>query len=110
MTNEKPFFAIHAFICTNKRPDGHPRGSCHEKNSENLRDYMKVRAKELGLAETRINSAGCLDRCSYGPVMVIYPEGVWYSVKNREDIDLILNQHLIGGVIVDALRMTNEQR
>ncbi len=110
MTDEKPFFAIHAFFCTNKRPDGHPRGCCLDKGSEDLRNYMKVRAKELGLADTRINSAGCLDRCELGPVMVIYPDGIWYAPKTRDDVDLILSQHLAGGTVVDHLRLSNEQR
>lgn len=55
---------------------------------------MKARAKELGLQGVRVNSAGCLDRCEFGPVIVIYPEGVWYRAEKREDIDEILTVHL----------------
>ena len=55
---------------------------------------MKARAKELGLKGVRVNSAGCLDRCEFGPVIVIYPEGVWYRAETREDIDEILSVHL----------------
>ena len=55
---------------------------------------MKARAKELGLKGVRVNSAGCLDRCEFGPVIVIYPEGVWYRAETREDIDEILTVHL----------------
>src|SRR5690348_2661776 len=61
------FYRQHVFCCTNTRPPGHPRGCCSEKGSEKLRNYMKVRAKELGLADLRINAAGCLDRCELGP-------------------------------------------
>jgi (2Fe-2S) ferredoxin len=91
------FYRLHAFLCTNRRPDGHPRGSCATKGSESLRDYLKARAKELGLSDVRINSAGCLDRCELGPTMVIYPEGVWYHFQTREDVDEILRTHLIEG-------------
>ncbi len=91
------FFRAHVFCCTNKRPDGHSRGSCAAKGSVKLRDYMKARAKELGLEGVRINSAGCLDRCEEGPAIVIYPEGVWYSPTTREDIDEILQKHLVDG-------------
>ena len=91
------FFRAHVFCCTNQRPDDHSRGSCASKGSIKLRDYMKVRAKELGLSDVRINSSGCLDRCEDGPAMVIYPEGVWYSPKTREDIDEILQKHLLDG-------------
>ncbi|MDH5489724.1 MAG: (2Fe-2S) ferredoxin domain-containing protein [Rhodospirillaceae bacterium] len=101
------FFRAHVFCCTNQRPDGHVRGSCANKGSVKLRDYMKVRAKELGLGDVRINSAGCLDRCEEGPAIVIYPEGVWYSAKTREDIDEILQKHLVEGGRARNLLMTN---
>lgn len=92
-----PYYRIHVFACTNRRPDGHPRGSCAARGSESLRDYMKARAKELGLTDVRINSAGCLDRCELGPVVVIYPEGVWYAPRTSEDIDEILATHVMRG-------------
>ena len=91
------FYNSHVFVCTNERPAGHPRGCCKAKGSEKLRDYMKARAKELGLKDVRINSAGCLDRCELGPTMVIYPEGVWYSPKTAADVDEILATHLVAG-------------
>src|SRR3712207_5093643 len=90
------YFRAHVFVCCNRRPDGHRRGSCAARGSEDLRDYMKARAKELGLKDVRINMAGCLDRCEFGPTLVIYPEGVWYSPKSRADIDEILAAHLLG--------------
>jgi (2Fe-2S) ferredoxin len=97
------FYARHVFVCTNERPAGHPRGCCKQRGSEKLRDYMKARAKELGLKDVRINSAGCLDRCELGPTMVIYPEGVWYAPKSAEDIDEILATHLVAGARVVRL-------
>ena len=100
-----PFFRCHVFVCTNERPAGHPRGCCKHKGSEKLRDYMKARAKELGLKGVRVNTAGCLDRCELGPTMVIYPEGVWYSPKTTADIDRILETHLRDGGRVDALML-----
>jgi (2Fe-2S) ferredoxin len=88
------YFQAHVFVCCNRRPDGHKRGSCATHGSESLRDYMKARAKELGLAGVRVNMAGCLDRCEFGPTMVIYPEGVWYKVETKSDIDEVLEVHL----------------
>ena len=64
--------------------------------------------EELGLPATRVNSAGCLDRCELGPVMVIYPEGVWYHVETREDVDEISQKHLIAGGRVERLMMKPE--
>ena len=100
------FFAAHVFVCCNRRPDGHPRGSCAARGSEKLRDYMKVRTKELGLPDIRVNMAGCLDRCEFGPTMVIYPEGVWYRPETPADIDEILTVHLQGGGRVQRLMLT----
>lgn len=104
-----PYFEAHVFCCTNERLAGHPRGSCAAAGSVRLRDYMKARAKELGLApKVRINSAGCLDRCELGPVVVIYPQGVWYALRTREDVDAILEQHLMKGEIVSHLILSPE--
>ncbi len=97
------FYKSHVFCCTNRRDPGHSRGCCAEKGAEQLRDYMKARVKELKLPKTRINTSGCLDRCELGPCMVIYPEGVWYSCKTKEDIDEVISEHLQNGRIVKRL-------
>ena len=105
-TSDPPlFYRAHVFFCVNKRPEGHPKGCCKHKGSERLRNYMKARAKELGLSDVRINTSGCLDRCELGPSVVIYPEGVWYTVRALEDVDEILQVHLIGGGRVERLMM-----
>jgi (2Fe-2S) ferredoxin len=101
-----PHFRAHVFVCCNRRPDGHRRGSCAARGSEELRAYMKARAKELGLQGVRVNMAGCLDRCEFGPTLVIYPEGIWYSPKTRADIDEILAAHLVAGGRVPRLMLT----
>ncbi len=100
-------FQAHVFVCCNRRPDGHRRGSCAARGSEELRDYMKVRAKELGLSGVRVNLAGCLDRCEFGPTLVIYPEGVWYSPQSRADVDEILAAHLVAGGRAHRLMLTD---
>ncbi|HSV29850.1 MAG TPA: (2Fe-2S) ferredoxin domain-containing protein [Candidatus Omnitrophota bacterium] len=103
-----PYFAIHVFACTNRRPEGHRRGSCAARGSEELRDYMKARAKEMGVPDLRINSAGCLDRCELGPVMVIYPDGIWYRYASHDDVDEILRVHVAEGGRVERLMLRPE--
>ena len=103
------YYERHVFCCINLRPDGHPRGCCRAKGSQRLRNYMKMRAKELGLYKVRINASGCLDRCELGPTMVIYPEGVWYTYRTPEDVDEILRTHLIEGGRVERLRLYPDQ-
>ena len=103
------FFQTHIFCCTNKRPDGHHRGSCIDRGGAPIRDYMKKRCKELGIEGTRVNAAGCLDRCELGPVVVIYPQGIWYRVESVEDAEEIIQQHLIGGTPVERLQLNDKQ-
>jgi (2Fe-2S) ferredoxin len=102
------YYRAHVFVCTNVRPDGHPRGCCSAKGSVKLRDYMKARAKDLGLNDVRVNVAGCLDRCELGPNLVIYPEGVWYHVETTADLDEILQRHVIEGGRVGRLMLRPE--
>ncbi|MDP1838499.1 MAG: (2Fe-2S) ferredoxin domain-containing protein [Reyranella sp.] len=106
----KPYYEAHVFCCTNRRPSGHPRGCCAERDGEALRDHMKSRAKDLGLKNVRINSAGCLDRCELGPTLVIYPEGVWYSCPTKEDINEVLETHMVKGQRVERLMLQTKDK
>jgi (2Fe-2S) ferredoxin len=105
-----PLFERHLFVCTNVRPPGHPRGCCSEKNSEALRDALKRAAALAGLKQTvRINAAGCLDQCERGATVVVYPEQVWYGGVTIDDVDEIVQSHLINGVPVERLRLSEDQ-
>jgi (2Fe-2S) ferredoxin len=110
-SDPKPFYRAHIFVCTNERPENHPRGSCARKGAEKLRNYMKSRAKELGMGledGVRVNNAGCLERCELGPTIVIYPDGVWYRAETFEDIDEILEVHVRQGGRVVRLMLKPE--
>ncbi|MEE9494014.1 MAG: (2Fe-2S) ferredoxin domain-containing protein [Gammaproteobacteria bacterium] len=90
------YFKYHVFFCTNQREDD--RECCQRFASTEMRDYAKQRCKALrlqGKGGVRINTAGCLDRCQEGPVLVVYPEEVWYTYIDSEDIDEIIQKHLI---------------
>lgn len=62
-------------------------------------------SKKNGPGKIRINRAGCLDRCDEGPVMVVYPEGVWYRYVDRQDIDEIIEEHLLHDRPVERLKI-----
>jgi (2Fe-2S) ferredoxin len=97
-------FRHHLFICENRRPDGARQGSCAARGSEALRQAFKNELIRRGLTgEIRANSAGCLDLCAQGPVVVVYPEGTWYVGVGPEDVAEIVQQHLVGGVPVERL-------
>jgi len=97
-------YAKHIFICTNQKALG--KQCCANAGGEPFFDYMKKRVRQLDLHESmpvRVNKAGCLGRCSLGPCMVIYPEGVWYTYRTMEDIDEIIDNYLLGGKPVERL-------
>ncbi len=101
-----PYYRHHVFFCVNQRDDG--RACCADKGAQAMRDYAKQRIKALKLSAPglcRINTAGCMERCDQGPVIAVYPEGVWYTYVDQEDIDEIIDEHLVHGRIVERLKI-----
>lgn len=98
-------FDKHVFICINQRESG--KECCASKGSEELLKVMKEEVAKRGLkGKIRINKAGCLDQCSKGISMVVYPEGVWYGHVTLNDLHEIIESHLIGNKPVERLRTT----
>ena len=96
------YYKYHVFMCTNQRESGEL--CCNQAGSSRIRAYAKDRVKALGLkGDVRINSAGCMDRCEQGPVMVIYPEETWYTFVDEQDVEEIIQEHLINGRKVPRL-------
>jgi len=100
------YYQQHVFFCVNQREEGEL--CCNNHSARLMRDYAKDRIKGLKLdrkGKVRINIAGCLDRCNEGPVIVVYPEEVWYTYVDKEDIDEIIEEHLKNGRVVERLRI-----
>lgn len=101
------YFDKHVFFCTNQRADG--SDCCNKHGAQKARDYVKDKVKALGISDRhnkiRINSAGCMDRCHDGPVLVIYPEGTWYTFVDERDLDEIIEEHLKHGRVVERLKI-----
>ena len=100
------YYRYHVFFCTNLRDDGSQ--CCQQYGAQEARDYVKQRVKQQGAAipyKVRLNSAGCLDRCAKGPVIVVYPEAIWYTYIDHADLDEIIDEHLIHGRVVERLRL-----
>ena len=97
-------YTNHVFFCVNQREPG--ESCCANLGAQDVRDYAKKRIKELGMSGeggVRMNMAGCLGRCEHGPVIVVYPEEVWYTYLDKEDVDEIIEQHLQQGKVVKRL-------
>jgi len=101
-----PPFKRHVFICTNERPPGHPKGDCSSKGSWDVVKAFKAELAQHGLkGSIRAQRAGCLDNCSLGVSVVVYPEAVWYGGVTVDDVAEIVESHLLGGKPVERLRL-----
>lgn len=107
MDNVEAYYQCHVFFCLNQKEPG--RKCCFEAGAETMWAYAKERLQALGIEKrcVRVNKSGCLGRCSEGPVLVIYPEGVWYTYQTQADIDEIINQHIVQGKQVKRLLLPN---
>lgn len=98
------YYERHIFFCLNERKNG--EDCCAKHQAQEAFEHCKRRVKDEGLAgpgQVRVNKAGCLDRCAAGPVAVVYPEAVWYSFVDLQDIDEIVDSHLKNGQVVERL-------
>ena len=103
--SKKTVTGHHLFFCAHERDSGH---CCMNKRSKKAQKHAKRRIKQLGLKgdeRIRINQTDCLGVCSQGPVVIVYPEGVWYRYQDKDDIDQIIEQHLVAGNIVKKLEI-----
>ena len=101
----------HVFVCVNERPAGNPKGCCHSKGGQAVRDALK---KALALRKlkgiVRANNAGCLDHCERGVVVVVYPEQVWYQGVTVDDVEELVTEHVMEGRFVERLMMPGQER
>jgi len=91
-------FEKHVFVCTSGK-------TCPvESNSPGVHARLKELVLKAGLnSSIRINQSGCMGQCGYGPMVVVYPENVWYAAVKVEDADAIFTEHLVGGKPVERL-------
>lgn len=101
-------FKKHIFVCINERTPDDPRGCCSAKGSKQIHERFSSEVKRRGLKGiVRANKSGCLDHCAQGPSVVIYPEGVWYTVRTVDDANEIMDRHIEKGEMVERLLMVN---
>lgn len=101
-----PLFEHHLFICTNERDSSAARPSCLSRGSKKLKSAFKDAIKDAGLKhKVRANESGCLDQCEHGPVVVVYPEAVWYGNVHAGDVEEIVQEHLVNGRLVERLHL-----
>ncbi len=103
-------FHKHIFVCTHERAKDHSSGCCMHAQSEDVLVAFKKQIAEAGLRRVvRANPAGCLDQCSKGPTVVVYPDAIWYGGVKQEDVAEILEQHVLGGRPVERLQIPDSE-
>ncbi len=96
----------HIFVCENERESTNPTGCCSSKGAKEITAALKKQCKEVGLkGKVRVNKAGCLGQCAKGPVVVVYPEGVWYQHVTLADVNTIVQEHILKGCPVENLQI-----
>lgn len=99
----------HVFVCTQHRPNGHPRPSCGQKQASEVAEefYWQLQQRQL-FDKVAVSTSSCFGPCSEGPSVLVYPEGVMYARVNKSDVAEIFEQHLENGKPVERLRISSE--
>ena len=101
-----PEFTCHLFVCCNQREPGHARGCCDPEGAGALKAALKEALKQQKLGPTvRVNEAGCLEQCEYGPTVVVYPQQIWYGQVTLADVPRIIEETVVQGRILSDLRI-----
>jgi (2Fe-2S) ferredoxin len=99
----------HVFVCVQSRPQGHPRGSCMEKQAGDImNEFLRLFEEKQLWGRFAVSNSGCLGTCGTGPSVLVYPEGVMYGGVRKEDVGAIVEEHLLGGEAVERLKVPAE--
>ena len=99
-----PKYNKHIFICTNERSKDSPRGDCLRCGGMDIRTKFVQLINQHGLkGKVRANKSGCLDVCELGAAVVIYPDNIWYTRVEVQDVDEIFETSIINNGVVDRL-------
>lgn len=99
-------YTKHVFLCTNQKASG--KTCCANTGGEPYFEYLKAKLLERALhgpGKIRVSKSGCLGRCGEGPCIVVYPDAIWYRYASFQDIDKIIEEHLVNNSVVKTLMM-----
>lgn len=96
----------HIFVCTSSRMNGQQKGYCHTKEGVAIVSaFMEaIEERDLG-GEVFVSNTGCFGICEKGPIVVVYPDNVWYGTVSVDDVEAIMDEHIEGGVPVKRLEI-----
>jgi len=96
----------HVFVCTSSRINGTQKGYCHSNASSEIVTNFLEAIEENDISDTvMVTNTGCLGLCNDGPIVIVYPEGTWYGKVTPDDVEEIVESHIINGNIVKRLEI-----
>ncbi|PRX30415.1 (2Fe-2S) ferredoxin [Orenia metallireducens] len=96
----------HVFVCSSSRINGQQRGYCVNKDSIEIIQNFMMEIEDYGLTgDVMVTNTGCLGICDKGPIVIVYPEGVWYGSVTPDDVEEIVESHLENGKVVERLEI-----
>jgi len=98
--------AKHIFVCTSSRINGQQKGYCHSKGAVDLvmKFMEEIEERDLG-GEVFVSNTGCFGICEQGPIVVVYPDNIWYGAVTAADVEVIMEEHIEGGKPVVRLEI-----
>ncbi len=99
----------HVFVCIHSRPPDHHKGSCSDRGSQEVMSEFQRQFEQHELwSKMLLTKASCMGTCKFGPSVLVYPESVMYGNVTPEDVSAIIEDHLLGGIPVERLRVPDE--
>ena len=101
---EKP--KKHIFVCSSSRMTGQMKGGCIQQESASIINLFIEEVQERGLdGDVMVTNTGCLQICDKGPIVIVYPDNVWYGKVSPDDVEEIMDSHIEGGEVVKRLEI-----
>ena len=98
----------HIFVCTSSRMTGQQTGFCHTKGAVDLvNTFMEALAENDLDGDVMVSNTGCFGLCEQGPIVVVYPDNVWYGGVQEDDVEEIIEEHMLAGKVVNRLLLAN---
>lgn len=95
----------HIFVCTSSRMTGVAKGFCHTKGALEIIQRFTEKLEEEDITDVMVSNTGCFGICEKGPIVAVYPDNVWYGTVSADDVDEIVESHIMNGKIVEKLEI-----
>jgi (2Fe-2S) ferredoxin len=95
----------HIFVCTSSRMTGVAKGFCHTKGALEIIQRFTEKLEEENITDVMVSNTGCFGICEKGPIVAVYPDNVWYGSVSADDVDEIVESHIMNGKIVEKLEI-----